>query len=261
MQTRETRGPVLLPLALAALGVILLLDNFLLLNDFNVAVLLPLVLVVLGAVILLRGDITPGAAGRTFGITRGSVESATLEISSGEIDIDIRAVQKEGRLIVGQYAADSRPEMYVDGTHTHLRFQRATTPWLSFADWQMALARDLPWQVVISTSLGQVNADLSGLIVQDVQIATGIGDIRVVCPQETFAPLVLRSALGSIHVMTPKGQPARITVAGSRMFTVRADETRYAQPEPGVFTSRDAEPNAPLVEMQISGIFGDAYLA
>jgi hypothetical protein len=261
VQAKESRGPILLPLLLVGIGVVLLLNNFLLLNDFNVAGLLPLLLVVAGAQILLRGDLVPGTDSRTFGITRGSVQSGTLEINAGEIDVDLRAVQKEGRLIVGQYASDSRPALQVDETHAHLKLNRDMTPWLSFVDWQMALARDLPWQVYVSTSLGQVNADLSGLIMQDVLIATGIGDIRVICPQETFAPVVLRSTLGNIHVITPRGQAATITVSGGRMFTVRADETRYHQVEPGVFSALEVDNDLPPVEITITGSFGDAYLA
>ena len=144
---RATRGLALWSLALVALGIILLLDNFLLLSGFNAAALWPLVLVVLGAVILLRGDFVPSDEARSFGITRGSVESAALEISAGAIDVQGYALQRESRLIAGQFAANSRPSLDVQGTHANLRMDRAATPWLSFADWKVGLARDLPWSL------------------------------------------------------------------------------------------------------------------
>lgn len=255
------RGPVIWPLALAAAGVILLLDNFLLLGDFDATLLWPLLLVLVGAQILLRGDFAPSDEAKTFGITRGSVESATLEVSAGEIDVTMRALQREGRLIAGQFAAQSRPQMTVSETHAHLKMHRAMTPWLSFADWEMGLARDLPWQIFISTSLGQVNLDLSALILQDATIASGIGDIRLVCPHEALGPLHVRSALGNIQIITPHGYNARVLVEGSRLFTVHMDENRYMQVEPGVFAALDANSDAPLIEIHISGTFGDAYLA
>lgn len=256
-----TKGPWLWPLALAAVGVLLLLNNFLLLADFNVTALWPLLLVVAGAQILLRGDLVPSEETRTFGITRGSVEAATLEISAGEIDIEIRALQREGRLIAGQYAAGARPAMSVSDTHAHIKMDRAATPWLSFANWEMGLARDLPWQILVSTHLGQVNLDLSGLIVQNVVAATGIGDIRLVCPAEALGPLQLRSALGNIQIATPPGCRAQVSVNGGRMFGVHADEHRYVQAEKNVFVARDAGETAPLVEIDVSGTFGDVYLA
>jgi hypothetical protein len=261
LQTQESRGPILWPLLFIAVGVVILLDNFLLLGDFNVAGLLPLLLVVAGAQILLRGDLLPGSGVKTFGITRGSVESGTIEISAGDIDVEIRNLQREGRLIAGQFAAESRPRLDVDGTHATLRFYRADTPWYAFVDWQIALARDLPWQIFASTHLGQLNFDLSGLIVQEALVATGIGDIRLVAPQEAFAPLQVRSALGTIHVITPRGHAARIYAREGMMFGIHVDETRYYQSEPGIYDAVDADENAPAVEIYISGTFGDLYLA
>jgi hypothetical protein len=257
----STKGPLLWPLGLAAVGVLLLLHNFLLFTDFNVVVLWPLLLVVAGAQILLRGDLVPSDEARTFGITRGSVESGTLEVSAGEIDVQIGALQREGRLIAGQYAAGARPAMSVNDTRAHVKMDRAGTSWLSFTDWEMGLARDLPWQILVSTHLGQVHLDLAGIIVQEVVTATGVGDIRLTCPPEAFGPLRLRSALGNIHVTTPPGYQAQVRVSGSRVLGIHADQHRYEQLEQNVFAARDADTAAPLVEIEVSGTFGDIYLA
>ena len=107
MQAKDARGPILLPLLAAGLGVALLLENFLLLGGFRVSTLLPLVLVALGAWILIRGDLGTRAA-RTFGITRGSVQSATLEVSAGEVDVILGGDAREGRLVEGQFSRSSR---------------------------------------------------------------------------------------------------------------------------------------------------------
>ncbi|MFQ3565658.1 MAG: hypothetical protein SNJ59_01550 [Aggregatilineales bacterium] len=261
MRARGSRGVLIGGLAALGLGVVLLLNNFLLISEFNVGALWPLGLVIAGTLVLLRGDLLPGAAARTFGITRGSVESASLEISAGEIDVQAQALTREGRLIAGQFAFDARPQLSLHEAHAHLRFDRSATPWLSFAPWQVSLARDLPWAIFVSTSLGNVNLDLSGLIVQRAVIGTGMGDIRLVCPQEAFEPIALRSAAGTIQVLTPPGLRARISCTGSSVFRIHADEARYDQIEPGVFISRDADANAAQVEIQVRGTFGDAYLA
>ena len=258
---RSSRGPWLWPLLLAAIGVVLLLDNFLLLGDFNPTLLWPLLLVVIGAQILLRGDLLPGTQTQTFGVTRGSVEAAALEISAGEIDVRIRSLQREGRLIAGQYAAQSRPQMTVEDTQAHILMSRSATPWLSFSDWEMGLAQDLPWQIYISTHLGQVNLDLSDLILQEAVITTGFGDLRCICPYEALGPVRLQSALGAIQVVTPVGYRTQITIDHSLFFGVHVDEQRYMQIEPGVYVSLDAPDDAPLVELFISGTFGDTYLA
>ena len=260
MPARGSRGPIVWPLVLVLAGVALLLNNFLLLSGFNLTALWPLLLVVAGAQILLRGDLIPRGEGRAFGITRGSVESASLEVSAGEIDVNARPLQREGRLIAGQFAADSRPDLQVTDTHAVLKMDRAATPWLSFADWELGLSPDLPWQIYVTSHLGQLRLDLSGLIVAEGVIASGIGDIRLVCPRETMGPIRLQSALGNIHISTPDGANSRITTRKSRLFSVQADETRYDEVEPGVFVSRDSDEGAPQIEVTVSGTFGDAYL-
>jgi hypothetical protein len=256
-----TKGPLLWPLALAVIGILLLLNNFLLLTDFNVTALWPLLLVIAGAQILLRGDLVPSDASRTFGITRGSIEACALEISAGEIDVHIRPLQREGRLIAGQYGAGARPAMAVNDTSAHIKMDRAGTPWLSFSDWEMGLARDLPWQILVSTHLGEITLDLSELIVQGVVAATGLGDIRLICPLEAFSTLRLRSALGNILFTTPHSYQTRITVVGGRLFGINHDEQRYERVDQNVFVSRDFDEAAPLVEIEISGTFGEVYLA
>ncbi|MBC7869431.1 MAG: hypothetical protein H7Y09_01220, partial [Chitinophagaceae bacterium] len=158
MRAKSSRGVMVGALILVALGVVLLLNNFYFLGGFNVFALSPLLLLLVGAVILLRGDILNGG-GRNFGITRGSVESASLEVSAGAIDVSLRALTREGRLIAGQYAEDSRPQLIVDDAHAFLRLDRAATPFFAFADWEINLARDLPWDVYVSTSLGQADLD------------------------------------------------------------------------------------------------------
>lgn len=261
MSAKKALGPVIWPILLTLIGVLLLLDNFLFLSTFNVIALWPLLLVVVGAVMLLRGDVIPDDSARTFGITRGSVESALLEVSAGDLDVTVRDLEREGRLIAGQYTANSRPTLTTEDTHAHLRLFRSATTWFNFADWQLGLAKDLPWQLLISTSFGQVDMDLSQLIVEGGVVATGVGDVRLICPQETLAPLKLQSSLGNIQLITPMGYKARITIEGPRTFTRNIDDRRYTQAESNLYIARDADPDAPIVDVHIRGTFGDVYLA
>ena len=260
-RAKTTAFPMLWALLIAGVGVVLLFNNFGLLGDFNAAALLPLLLVVAGAQILLRGDFIPSSETRDFGITRGSVESATLEISSGAVDVDLLSLQREGRLIAGQFAVNSRPQLTVRDTYAHLKLFRSKTPWWSFADWKIALAQDLPWQILVSTHLGQATLDLSQMIVHDVVVGTGMGDVRIVCPKEAFNPLFVRSTFGNIHILTPLGYRAKIVVKQTRLFTVKFDGERYDNPEKGVYLARVDDDTLPIIEIQVSGTFGDAYLA
>lgn len=260
-RAKQSHGPWLWPLLLVGIGLILLLDNFLLIEGFNPLLLSPLLLVLIGVQVLLKGDFTLSNEAKTFGITRGSVESAVLEVSAGSVDVQMRALQREGRLIAGQFAEQSRPQMNVTETRAHIRMDRGATPWYTLTDWEMGLSGDLPWRVYVSTHLGQVVLDLSSIITEEATVATGFGDIRLITPYEAFGPLRLQSTLGNLQVVTPYGHQARIYVGNSRLFGVHVDDKRYEQLEAGVFVARDADPEAPFVEVYLSGTFGNAYLA
>lgn len=260
MQAKRTGRLPLWALGTTLLGVLLLLNNFLLSDPVDVGALWPLLLVLAGAIIIIRGDLLPTAAPKPFSITRGSVEAGVIEVNAGEIDVRLRALSREGRLIAGIFAPDSRPGLIVDEGNAYLRLDRSATPWLAFNEWEMNLARDLPWEVYVSTHLGQVELDLSEVIVQEVVIGTGFGDIRVVCPHEAFAPLYLQSALGDVHVLTPPGVNARISVQESPLFRLHIDQQRYEQVEPGLFATRTFHPDSPEISVYVRGTFGDAYL-
>lgn len=248
------------PLILTLVGVVLLLDNFLLLGDFNVFTLWPLLLVMAGGVLLLRGDFIPDDSARTFGITRGNIESAILEIRAGDIDVHLWALDRPERLIAGKYAANAQPNLNVDDVHAHLQFNRAATSPLIFADWELALAQDIPWHILTTSHIGQIQADLSKLITEGGVIATGMGDIHLTTPEETLTPLKVQTNLGRITVKTPIGYKTRIRVSGARTFTRRVDERRYTQIEPDLYIARDAHPESPLVDVNVVGVLGDVYL-
>lgn len=262
-RTRGSKGPLIWPLGLSILGLLLLLYNFFLLGDFNILNLWPVLLVILGAQVLLRGDLVPSSDIRTFGITRGSIESATLEINAGEIDVNIRSLERANseRLIAGQFANQARPDLEVRDVHAHLQMERSKTPWLSFANWEMGISQDLPWQIIVGSNFGQVSADLSNAIMQNALISTGLGDIHLTLPCESFETLYLRSLVGSITLITPPSYKARITVQAGRFFGVNVDESRYEKMEDSVYMSRDVDEELPLVDVVIAGTFGDCYLS
>jgi len=259
----KAKSPIVWPLALVAVGVVLLLHNFILLGDFNVVNLSPLLLVLLGAWILLRGDIQPSEDAKSFGITRGSVESARLDIRAGEIDVALSMLpdtNQERLIAYRSYPVQSRPELKVDAVHTNLTMKRSQTPWFSFTDWDMLITQGLPWQILVSTHLGKVSLDLADGIVSDVKVATGIGNIDFVPPIEALDDIQISSVLGTIHITTPFGYATHITVQSGRFVNVKVDDTRYEiQSDSYVALESDAE--APTVYITVSNTFGDIFLS
>lgn len=260
MRAQSKRTVWLLPLLLVAVGVALLLDNFLLI-DVDLAPYWPWLLVLVGLQVLVKGDIAPSWQAHSFGITRGSVRSGTLEIESGEIDVQIRALRKPGRLIAGQYTARSRPSLSVRNNHATLRLQRGQTWWLSMADWDLGLAGDLPWGLLVSSWLGNLDADLRGLVLDRAVLASGMGTVTVVCPDRGSGPISARSTFGDVRVNVPDEMPATIIVKAGPFARVRVDSGRYEEVGDRRYVTRDTEhsPQAAL-EITVGTVFGTVHV-
>jgi hypothetical protein len=256
------RLPGLWPLVLIAGGIALLLNNFFLL-DFALAPYWPILLVLVGLQLLLKGDIAPSWQAHTFGITRGSVQSGSIEIESGEVDVQLRALRKPGRLVAGQYTARSRPSLAVRNNHATLRLQRGQTWWLSLADWDVGLADDLPWSVLASSYLGRMEVDLRGLAIDRAYISSGLGTVTVVCSENAAGPVVARSTFGDVRLSLPPDTPAVITISANPFGRVRMDHARFEEVEPGVYVTKlngsDVADDAYL-NISASTVFGSIFI-
>jgi hypothetical protein len=265
MDAQTKRAPWLWPLILMIAGLILLLNNFFLIS-VDVKPYWPIILIALGIQLLLHGDIAPSWQAHTFGITRGSVESASIEIESGELDVQLRALRKPGRLIAGQYTARSRPGLTVRHNHASLKMQRGQSWWLSLAHWDVGLANDLPWSILISSYLGHLEADLRGLAIERAYVSSGIGNVSVACPHRAAGTMFARSAFGDVQLTIPENSRVQITVKTGPFGRVRVDETRFKELTPGVYTNADqyddsTPAGAAALNVVASTVFGSIYVS
>jgi hypothetical protein len=256
---RSQRSPFFIPLVVIIIGGILLLNNFFLI-DADLTRFWPVIFILLGVQVLIRGDLAPSWQAQTFGITRGSVESASLEINSGEIDVRLKSLKRVGRLISGQYTARSRPRLNVRHNHATLVMQRGETWLFSLADWEVLLAQDIPWKLLMSAHLGELEADLRGLNIEQAHIATGIGNIQVICPDREAGPIYVRSTFGEVQVMIPPGVPAIIRTQTSPFSQVIAEDMK-ADTTGKFYATREYEPEHPAVQVTVAATFGNILLA
>jgi hypothetical protein len=249
-----------LPILLILLGAALLLSNFLLIEGVDLARYWPVLLIAAGLVILRRGDISLSSQSQPFGITRGNVQTAQLEVSAGELDMRVRPLTREGRLIAGQYTARSRPSLTVNGTNARLTMQRGQSWLLSMADWEIELAPDLPWTILLSSFLGAIDAAFESLTIDRAFIGTGFGDIRLSTPASAVNGVLARSTFGDITAETTPGVAALFRVEPTPFARLKVDETRYLMVEPGVYATLDYKDAAALVSIQLRTTFGTVTL-
>lgn len=259
MRSSANQTPFLWPLLLVIAGCLLLLNNFLLVS-LDVTDLWPAFLILVGLQLLWRGDIAPSWQAQSFGITRGSVSEGLLEVSSGEIDVKLQASHRTDRLIMGQYTARSRPSLQVRNNRATLRMQRGNTWLFSFADWHVDLSKDLPWSMLVSTHLGQLDIDMRGLQIEHAYIASGIGDIRLICSDCMAGSVYARSALGDVRLAVPEGIPAIIRVQSGALVRVIRHSRRYLEQPDYAIVTEEYEPEAPAIQITVSSTFGNIHL-
>ncbi len=269
---RPGRAPLILPLVLIGVGVALLLRNFMLVSNFDILQFWPVLLILAGLQLLIRGDIGITWYSQTFGITRGNVRSGTLEAITGELDMKLRALRREGRLIAGQYTGRSRPSLGVQDDHARLVLQRGQTWPFSLADWEIGLAKDLPWTILVSAYLGELDVDLRGLRVEQANVASGIGDVRVVASDvstddeeqglaERRGEVRACSTFGNVTLVIPPDVEAIVRVTAKPMARLQIDESRYLMLEPGVYATLRYEQSTACINAELSSTFGTVRLA
>jgi hypothetical protein len=258
-RSQSNQMPFIWPLILVVAGVLLLLNNFMLI-PLNVLEFWPIVLILVGLQLLWRGDLAPSWQAQTFGITRGSVTAGALEISSGEIDVRLQAARRPDRLIMGQYTARSRPSLTVRNNRAQLTMRRGNTWLFSFADWEVNVAQNLPWSLLISAHIGQLDVDLRGLQIAQAYVASGIGDIRLVCPVQPGGPLFARSTLGDVRLAVPEGIPALIRVKTSPFCRVLRHSRRFLEQPDQLIVTDTYSPEAPALDITVSSTFGNIHL-
>ena len=257
---RSTRAPLIIPLLLVVVGVLLLLSNFLLLENVDIVRWWPVLLVLAGLQLLVRGDLGVSWQTKEFGITRGTVQIASVEASSGEIDIKVRMLRREGRLVAGHYTARSRPQLTVRNNHARLMMQRGQTWPFSQGDWEIGLARDVPWTLLVSTHLGELDIDLRGVHVREANLATGIGDLKLQPSHMVDNGIRARSTFGSIWVNVPPDDQVIVTVKSRPLSRINIDETRFLMVRPGVYATLGYEQSHSPTVLEVATTFGTIHL-
>ncbi|GAB4547351.1 MAG: hypothetical protein OHK0023_08560 [Anaerolineae bacterium] len=257
---RTNRPPFLIAALLIALGGYLLLRNFRLMPAIDLSVLAPLLLALLGLQLLMRGDLGLSWASQPFGITRGTVRGAQLEVWSGEIDVILRPLRREGRLIGGAYTARSRPSLEVRGDVARLSMQRGKTWLISQAAWEVGLSRDLPWNLLMSSFLGETDLDLRGISIHRAELGTGFGDMRIVLPEECIQGVRAYSTFGNVTLVVPDNVEAMIRLVEKPFSRALIDEKRFIRLDEGVYATLNYLDATQLVYAEVATTFGTVRL-
>lgn len=253
----RSRGGLLFPLILIAIGVAFLLANLGYLPPISVRAILglwPLILVVIGIELLFArrepfvalglqlATIAVGVAliaaqpTALFGLT-GTTSTQETVARNGATSLDLRIDAAAGDFTVTGGAAalvearasgtefrirterrDARAEVRVEEQHDHFRWG-GDGPTLD-----VKVADDVPTKVSLDAGAGDIRLDLRSTRVTEVNIDAGAGDIHVIAPiPQGDVPISIEAGAAEIVIELPPGVEARVSVSGGAVSLNSSD--------------------------------------
>ncbi len=296
-QVTKTRGSILFPILLIALGLIFLAQTLgfvpwevwgqlwrfwpviLILIGLDVLVggRSALGRYIIGAIalaaiggLLLMATISPMAF-PNYGVPHllthdveaelGTVESATIRLSTGASDIELSELDRESDLLAGGAIQSNRninqKMRRSDGTGV-LELHGSGEGIFGGAnqlsdEWDIMLTQKVPLNLEFSFGATDATLDLSSLSVTRFKVDAGASTINIVAPQLGHTMGTISTGAAEINIEIPEGVAASIRVDGG-LSAIDIDQSRF--PRVGDrFVSRDYESAVNRIDLRIdSGV-------
>jgi predicted membrane protein len=122
--------------------------------------------------------------------------------------------------------------------------------------WDIEFTPRIPLEMEVSSAVGDVDLDLSGLMVTELDVSSGVGETTVAFPAAAGSTRAsVKAAIGDITVQIPDGVGARIRVSKllasvdvkGKRFTRSGDE----------YVSTDYDTAENKLDLEINSVIGD----
>jgi hypothetical protein len=123
--------------------------------------------------------------------------------------------------------------------------------------WELRLNPDVPLSLETSLGMGEANLDLTGLTVDSLNVEQGLGQARVIFPEEGRFEARVEGAIGQTILVIPEALAARIRLDTGISGRQIPDDYRC---EEDVCTSSDYETADHRVDLEVSQAIGNVAI-
>ncbi len=217
----------------------------------------------LGLFLLLNSGLSVSPRARPFIFDRGTTRRGRLHINAGAVDFNVSAHAAEMAEILagGQAAGGHTPRVRLDGGDAIISFPRRPVPLAGASASDVTLSPNVPWVVLVTTGIGELELDLFELSVPELEVRSAWGDVRLVAPAAGVTTATLSTWLGDARVEVPSGVAVQIKAKGGRFAEVRVDERRWPSRSNGTWVSRDFDSNPHRLTLDLATTFGNISVA
>jgi hypothetical protein len=192
------------------------------------AAIWPAGVIVIGLGVIWLGDQMWRSEAAPFSLARGQAEAGALWVSAGTADFEIGATSEPANLATGSLPLPKRPKVAVHEQHTTVRLEPLWgLPSLSRSPWCAALASDLPWQIGVSSSTGNLDLDLRELLPAGVRVRSLFGDVELKLPAAGGTDVDIRLVFGDLTIDVPDDLGVKVVLRTGALADVERDERRF----------------------------------
>ena len=222
----------------------------------------PALLIFLGIAALLSPTRSGSRADEAVAIPReASAGRARLTLSHGAGRMTVKGGPKMGQLADGVATGGVSFTSRMQGDEQIVKASIPSSGFLSFMPpfiwgtntgitWDLALAEDMPLDLIVETGASEARLDLRRLKVTRLKVATGASDTKITFPEAAgLTQAKIECGMASVNMIVPEGVAARIE-SSSALASTSIDANRF--PRSGsVYQSPDYDSAENRIEIRI----------
>jgi hypothetical protein len=223
-----------------------------------------------GALWLSETGIASGQAPRSEEIAQplGEADQAEVTIDPGIGSLHIEAASDSPNLVEGTLGLARREDLAKDFTVQGQRaifvlrteqasFGPSATGWAGQRLWDLQLSPRVSLRLKADLGLGEMDLDLSGLMLEDLDADLGLGQTVVTLPEEGRFEARIEGAIGQTVVVIPEGLAVRVRLDTGIAGRQLPDDYRCAD---DVCTSPNYGTADDRVDLQVSQAIGNLVI-
>jgi len=167
-----------------------------------------------GETVKLRASADPSDAGPDSAPLAGRTH-AKLRFTSGAAKLQLVAGAPAGLLYRVKSSSGRAPRVKLHDEVVTIQAPRFSLLDLGGAGLEVALAKEVRWEIELSGGMSKVHADLHGLELAGLEVRGGASAVEIALPQpEGVVPVRIRGGASRVSLTRPRGAAMRVRLRG-----------------------------------------------
>jgi hypothetical protein len=203
-----------------------------------------------------------------FDESLGNIESARLDVDMPAGELLLGSLADSDDLIRGRLdlAGRRQPTWRFDeaGGQAEMSLSSDDDDWFRVfvpgenETWRLELSPQVELVLIADLAAGQLELDLAGLDVRELEVATAVGQSLVTLPDEGRVEGSIHNVIGQLVIDIPRDVPAQIRV--ERALTTVSFPARFSEVEDGLYQTEGWEIGEEGIDLTVGVVIGQVTI-